>query len=146
MLSPSRRKEWRPRWSNVCSRAVAIVDLPDAERPVNQTVAPDWPRSSERSAEETAPGWKVMLVALTVILIDEDGEMYNCYMLIRPAPWPWYNGGHLLQIPKEESDRLRSITPPTMVIPKANVGVPGFNQHSSMSSQWTRMDTGNAPI
>lgn len=38
-----------PWWRRCCSRAVAIVDLPDAERPVSQIVRPDWLVYVERS-------------------------------------------------------------------------------------------------
>ena len=51
-LSPSRRYAARPRCKRCCSSAVAIVDLPEAERPVNQIVKPLWPRSSLRSCRD----------------------------------------------------------------------------------------------
>src|SRR5437879_3761453 len=41
----------------------AMVDLPDALRPVIQTVTPFWPRSCSRSARVTEPSCQVMLVA-----------------------------------------------------------------------------------
>lgn len=46
-----------------------MVLLPEAERPVNQTVAPCCPRSWARSSCVTAPGWKVMLVALVAVIV-----------------------------------------------------------------------------
>jgi hypothetical protein len=51
-LSPSSRYAARPRWRRCCSRAVATVDLPEADRPVNQTVKPFCLRSSLRSRRE----------------------------------------------------------------------------------------------
>lgn len=55
MLSPSSLKLCSPRWRRACSSAVAIVLFPDAERPVNQMVAPPWPKSWARSSRVTAP-------------------------------------------------------------------------------------------
>lgn len=60
-LSPSRRYDARPRCSRCCSSAVATVDLPDADRPVNQMVMPRWPRVSLRSRRES-DGCHVMLL------------------------------------------------------------------------------------
>lgn len=48
-LSPSSRYAARPRQSRYCSRAVAMVDLPLADRPVSQSVKPCWWRRAERS-------------------------------------------------------------------------------------------------
>ena len=48
-LSPSSLYVCLPRWRRCCSRAVAMVDFPEAERPVNQTVHPFCLRSSLRS-------------------------------------------------------------------------------------------------
>ena len=48
-LSPSSRYAATPRLSRCCSRAVAMVDLPLADRPVNQSVKPCWWRSAVRS-------------------------------------------------------------------------------------------------
>ena len=48
-------------WSRCCSRAVATVDLPEAERPVNHTVKPRWPRSWLRSCR-VSDGCQVMLL------------------------------------------------------------------------------------
>lgn len=45
-----------------------MVDLPDAERPVNQTVAPFWPRSSLRSFR-VRPACHVMLLASRLDLL-----------------------------------------------------------------------------
>jgi hypothetical protein len=47
--------------SKCCSRAVAIVDLPDAERPVSQMVRPRWLRSWERSRRDRL-GCQVMFL------------------------------------------------------------------------------------
>jgi hypothetical protein len=44
-----------------CSRAVATVDLPEAERPVNQIVKPFWERSWLRSWRERE-GCQVMFL------------------------------------------------------------------------------------
>ena len=52
-LSPSSRYAARPRCRRCCSRAVATVDLPDAERPVNQIVKPLCFLSSVRSRRES---------------------------------------------------------------------------------------------
>src|SRR5439155_10278390 len=41
----------------------AMVDLPDALRPVIQTVTPFWPSSFSRSSRVTEPSCQVMLVA-----------------------------------------------------------------------------------
>ena len=60
-LSPSSRYAATPRWSRCCSSAVATVDLPEAERPVNQMVNPRWPRSSLRSCRDS-DGCQVMLL------------------------------------------------------------------------------------
>ncbi len=54
-----------PRCRRCCSRAVATVDLPDAERPVSQRVMPRWPRSSARSARER-DGCQVMLLGVSL--------------------------------------------------------------------------------
>ena len=43
--------------------ATAMVDLPEPERPVNQTVAPRCPFSRSRSARVTAPWCQTMFVA-----------------------------------------------------------------------------------
>ena len=51
-LSPSNRYAANPKCSRCCSSAVAIVDLPDAERPVNQIVKPRCFRNSLRSWRE----------------------------------------------------------------------------------------------
>jgi hypothetical protein len=48
-------------WSRCCSSAVATVDLPEAERPVNHTVKPRWPRSWLRSCR-VSDGCQVMLL------------------------------------------------------------------------------------
>lgn len=60
-LSPSRRYDARPRWRRCCSRAVAMVDLPEAERPVNQIVKPRCLRYMLRSLRER-DGCQVMLL------------------------------------------------------------------------------------
>lgn len=44
-----------------CSRAVATVDFPDADKPVNQMVKPRWPRNWLRSCRES-DGCQVMLL------------------------------------------------------------------------------------
>ena len=61
-LSPSNRYEASPRCSRCCSSAVATVDLPEADRPVNQMVNPRWPRSVLRSWRES-DGCQVMLLS-----------------------------------------------------------------------------------
>jgi hypothetical protein len=48
-------------WSRCCSRAVATVDLPEADNPVNHTVKPRWPRSWFRSCR-VSDGCQVMLL------------------------------------------------------------------------------------
>lgn len=60
-LSPSRRYAANPRWSRCCSSAVAMVDFPDAERPVNHMVMPRCLREELRSARER-DGCHVMLL------------------------------------------------------------------------------------
>ena len=50
MLSPSRRKADFFRCNRCCSRATATVDLPEAERPVNQIVMPFWFKRLLRSS------------------------------------------------------------------------------------------------
>ena len=60
-LSPSKRYAARPRWRRCCSRAVAMVDLPEAERPVNQIVKPRCLRFVLRSLRER-DGCQVMLL------------------------------------------------------------------------------------
>jgi hypothetical protein len=62
-LSPSRRYAASPRCSRCCSSAVAIVDLPDAESPVNQMVNPRCLRSVLRSLRES-DACQVMLLLL----------------------------------------------------------------------------------
>lgn len=42
----------------------SVITFPEALRPVNQIVAPFWPKSSDRSSNVTAPGWNVMFVAI----------------------------------------------------------------------------------
>ena len=49
-------------WSRCCSRAVATVDLPEADSPVNQTVKPRWPRNWFRSCR-VSDGCQVILLA-----------------------------------------------------------------------------------
>ena len=56
------KADW-PELTRVCSTAVAIVDLPEPERPVIQIVAPLVPRALQRSSRLSWLGWKVMLVA-----------------------------------------------------------------------------------
>src|SRR5687768_15329410 len=53
---------------STCSSATAIVDLPDAERPVIHTVAPFWPMLRERSSLVTVPSCQVMLVASCLVM------------------------------------------------------------------------------
>jgi hypothetical protein len=60
-LSPSNRYVARPKCRRCCSNAVAMVDLPEADRPVNQTVAPFCLRSSLRSWR-VKPACHVMLL------------------------------------------------------------------------------------
>merc|ERR1711939_730041 len=60
------RSLFKPRRSKCCSSAVAIVDFPEADRPVNQTVQPFCLRSSLRSWR-VRPGCHVMLVAIVDI-------------------------------------------------------------------------------
>jgi hypothetical protein len=60
-LSPSKRYAAKPKCNRCCSSAVAIVDFPDAERPVNQTVKPRCLRRSLRSFRER-DGCQVMLL------------------------------------------------------------------------------------
>lgn len=47
-----------------------MVDLPEAERPVSQTVTPVWLRRELRSLYVTLPGWNVMLVAIVVVKLE----------------------------------------------------------------------------
>jgi hypothetical protein len=60
-LSPSRRYAANPRWRRCCSSAVAMVDLPDADSPVNQMVKPFCLRYVLRSSRES-DGCHVMLL------------------------------------------------------------------------------------
>jgi hypothetical protein len=60
-LSPSSLYADKPRCRRCCSSAVAMVDFPDAERPVNQMVRPRWPRSSLRSCRDKE-GCQVMFL------------------------------------------------------------------------------------
>lgn len=60
-LSPSRRYAASPRCRRCCSRAVATVDLPEADRPVNQMVKPFCLRKDSRSVRER-DGCQVMLL------------------------------------------------------------------------------------
>ena len=66
-LSPSNLYAASPRCSRCCSSAVAIVDFPEAERPVNQIVKPRCFRSSLRSWRERE-GCQVMLLCSLVSL------------------------------------------------------------------------------
>jgi hypothetical protein len=58
-----------PRWSKCCSSAVAIVDLPEAERPVNQTVQPLCFLNSLRSLR-VRPECHVMFLASSHSLLN----------------------------------------------------------------------------
>jgi len=52
-LSPSKRYAASPCCRRYCSSAIAIVDFPDAERPVNQMVKPRCSRKSLRSFRDS---------------------------------------------------------------------------------------------
>src|SRR5438876_12128326 len=62
-LSPSRTKACTLRSQSAFSSATAMVDFPEPERPVNQTVALRCPLRRSRSARVTAPWCQTMLVA-----------------------------------------------------------------------------------
>ncbi len=62
MLSPSRRYAAYPRCKRCCSSAVAIVDFPDADRPVNQIVKPCCFRKEFLSCRDS-DGCHVMLLS-----------------------------------------------------------------------------------
>ena len=51
-LSPSRMTVNRPCWWRTRSAALAMVDLPEPERPQSQTTMPRWPRSCSLSERE----------------------------------------------------------------------------------------------
>lgn len=70
-LSPSRRYAASPRCRRCCSSAVATVDFPEADRPVNQSVKPFCLRRSLRSARER-DGCQVMLL-----------YHYHCYYYVQ---------------------------------------------------------------
>jgi len=53
--SPSRRQTSFPRSNNSRSTSMAIVDLPDAGSPVNQTTRPQWLLRRSRSGRLTFP-------------------------------------------------------------------------------------------
>ena len=65
-LSPSRRYAARPRCKRFCSSAVAIVDLPEAERPVNHIVKPLWPLSALRSFRDKV-GCHVIFLFVAIV-------------------------------------------------------------------------------
>jgi hypothetical protein len=46
-----------------------MVDLPEAERPVSQIVRPRWLRRSLRSVRVRAEAWKVMFLAVLLIVV-----------------------------------------------------------------------------
>ena len=52
------------------STPAASADLPDAGRPVNQTVAPDWPRLCQRSNRVSADGLQTTFVLLAPLPIE----------------------------------------------------------------------------
>ena len=55
-LSPSSRYAVRPDSTSARSTATAMVDLPEAGRPVNQMVAPAWPVACQRWSRSNADG------------------------------------------------------------------------------------------
>jgi hypothetical protein len=61
-LSPSSLYAARPFWRRCCSRAVPMVDFPDAERPVSQRVKPVCLRRELRSARVSPEACQVMLL------------------------------------------------------------------------------------
>ena len=63
-LSPSSLYAARPRCSRCCSSAVAMVDFPEADRPVNQRVKPFWLRSVQRSGCVRVEECHVMLLQI----------------------------------------------------------------------------------
>lgn len=75
-LSPSRRYAARPRCSRCCSSAVAMVDLPEAERPVNQMVKPRCLRNVLRSLRER-DGCQVMLLSSVSARLGEHGGVWR---------------------------------------------------------------------
>lgn len=62
MLSPSSLYAARPRCRRCCSSAIAMVDFPEAERPVNQRVKPCCLRRVLRSCVVTADECHVMFL------------------------------------------------------------------------------------
>jgi hypothetical protein len=70
----------RPRWRRCCSNAVAIVDLPDADRPVNHTVQPFCLRSSLRSLR-VRPACHVMLLKCCQRYGNASSTDYRCAIL-----------------------------------------------------------------
>lgn len=58
-----------PLCSRCCSNAVAIVDFPDAERPVSQMVIPSWPRYLFRSSR-VSPWCQVMFLYISQYVSD----------------------------------------------------------------------------
>jgi hypothetical protein len=69
-LSPSRRYAASPRCKRCCSRAVATVDFPDADKPVSQIVKPRCFRNSLRSCRERE-GCQVMFLRIFVKFCEE---------------------------------------------------------------------------
>lgn len=63
-----------------------MVDLPEAERPVNHSVKPFWPRRALRSGWVTDEGCHVMLLAHQ---IRDDGRRSNLRRVGAPT-WPFY--------------------------------------------------------
>jgi hypothetical protein len=74
-LSPSNRYAASPRCRRCCSSAVAMVDLPEAESPVNQIVKPRCLRFALRSLRER-DGCQVMLLFAKCELLREDGGVW----------------------------------------------------------------------
>src|SRR5207253_5352419 len=92
-LSPSSTKACTLRSQSAFSSATAMVDFPEPERPVNQTVALRCPLRRSRSARVTAPWCQTMLVAfcsaMRAVLIGRDEDCPD----VGSGPGDYHRGG-----------------------------------------------------
>jgi len=86
-LSPSKRYAANPRCRRCCSRAVATVDFPDADKPVSHIVNPRCFRNSLRSCLER-DGCQVMFLQKKPVNFCRASAGLAGYL--RRHSWPWF--------------------------------------------------------
>lgn len=86
-LSPSRIKVRTRRACSLSSSALASVDFPDPEKPVNQMIRARWPCSTSLSPRETAACCQMRLFG-DKSKLDEQAGFLNYAILRRNRPLP----------------------------------------------------------